>query len=67
MHRGAFCQFPFRWIYYYDSNEFTEKETGKNAPLYTGVGNQGLSWEFETAGANHLVNPQILRVKHNIM
>ena len=29
MHRGAFCQFPFRWIYYYDSNKSTGKETGK--------------------------------------
>ena len=29
MHRGAFCQFPFRWIYYYGSNESTGKETGK--------------------------------------
>ena len=28
-HRGAFCQFPFRWIYYYGSNESTGKETGK--------------------------------------
>ena len=29
MHRGAFCQFPFRWIYFYGSNKFTGKETGK--------------------------------------
>ena len=29
LHRGAFCQFPFRWIYYYGSNKFTRKETGK--------------------------------------
>ena len=29
MHRGAFCQFPFRWIYYYGSNKSTGKETGK--------------------------------------
>ena len=28
-HRGAFCQFPFRWIYYYGSNKSTGKETGK--------------------------------------
>ena len=28
-HRGAFCQFPFRWIYYYDGNKSTGKETGK--------------------------------------
>ena len=25
---------------------------------------QGLSWEFETAGCQPLVNPQVLRVKH---
>ena len=29
LHRGAFCQFPFRWIYYYGSNKPTGKETGK--------------------------------------
>ena len=29
MHRGAFCQFPFRWIYSYGSNKSTGKETGK--------------------------------------
>ena len=29
LHRGAFCQFPFRWIYYYGSNKTTGKETGK--------------------------------------
>ena len=29
VHRGVFCQFPLWWIYYYDSNEFTGKETGK--------------------------------------
>ena len=29
VHRGAFCQFPFRWIYYYGSNKSTGKETGK--------------------------------------
>ena len=27
--RGAFCQFPFRWIYYYGSNKSTGNETGK--------------------------------------
>ena len=29
MHRGAFCQFPFRWIYYCHSGKSTAKETGK--------------------------------------
>ena len=29
LHRGAFCQFSFRWIYYYGSNKSTGKETGK--------------------------------------
>ena len=27
--RGAFCQFPFWWIYYCHSSESTGKETGK--------------------------------------
>ena len=29
LHRGVFCQFPLRWIYYYGSNKSTGKETGK--------------------------------------
>ena len=29
IHRGVFCQFGFRWIYYYGSNKSTGKETGK--------------------------------------
>ena len=29
MHRGAFCQFPFRWIYYCHSSKSTGKEIGK--------------------------------------
>ena len=29
MHRGAFCQFPFQWIYYYGSDKSTGKESGK--------------------------------------
>ena len=28
-HRGAFCQFPFRWIYYCHSSKSNGKETGK--------------------------------------
>ena len=29
VHRGAICQFPFQWIYYYGMNKSTGKETGK--------------------------------------
>ena len=29
LHRGAFFQFPFWWIYYYGSNKSTGKEIGK--------------------------------------
>ena len=29
VHKGAFCQFPFRWIYYYGRTKSTEKEIGK--------------------------------------
>ena len=29
VHRGAFCQFPFRWIYYCHSSKSTGKESGK--------------------------------------
>ena len=28
-HRGAFCQFPFRWIYYCHNSKSTGEETGK--------------------------------------
>ena len=30
MHRGAFCQFTFQWIHYYDSNKSNGLETGKS-------------------------------------
>ena len=30
VHRGAFCQFSFRWIHYYGSNKSTGLETGKS-------------------------------------
>ena len=30
LHRSAFCQFSFWWIYYYGNNKSTEKETGKS-------------------------------------
>ena len=33
MHRGAFCQFPFRWIYYCHSSKLTRKKNWQNAPL----------------------------------
>jgi hypothetical protein len=29
LHRGAFKQFSFRWIYYCNSSKSTGKETGK--------------------------------------
>ena len=29
LHICAFCQFPFRWIYYCNSSKSTGKETGK--------------------------------------
>ena len=29
VHRGAFCQSSFQWIYYCGSNKSTGKETGK--------------------------------------
>ena len=32
-HRGAFCQFPFRWIYYYGSNKTTGKELVKRTSV----------------------------------
>ena len=30
LHRYAFCQFPFLWIYYNGSNKSTGKETDKS-------------------------------------
>ena len=32
LHRGAFCQFLFRWIYYCHSSKFTGKKTGRTHP-----------------------------------
>ena len=32
LHRGAFCQFLFRWIDYCHSSKTTRKETGKTHP-----------------------------------
>ena len=29
VHRGAFCQFTFRWVYYCHSSKSTRKEIGK--------------------------------------
>ena len=29
LHRGAFCQFPFQWIYYFHISKSTGKETDK--------------------------------------
>ena len=29
VHKGAFCQFSFRWIYYFHISKSTEKEAGK--------------------------------------
>ena len=34
MHRGAFCQFPFRWIYYYGSNKFFVRNAQKYASFW---------------------------------
>ena len=35
LHRGAFCQFPFRWIYYSPSSKSNRKGNWQNAPLCT--------------------------------
>ena len=34
LHRGAFCQFLFRWIYYCHSSKSTGKETGKSTSVH---------------------------------
>ena len=39
VNRGAFCQFPFRWIYFYDSNKSTRKEIGKTHLCAVGQNN----------------------------
>ena len=36
VHRGAFCQFHFWWIYYYGSNKSTGKKNWQNTPLCSG-------------------------------
>ena len=52
VHRGAFCQFPFQWIYYYGSNKSTGKETGKMHLCAV----QWLGWNFiESKKEKHFV------------
>ena len=46
LHRGAFCKFLFRWIYYYGSNKSTGNETGKTH-LCALVRGKGGSWPAE--------------------
>ena len=45
-HRGAFCKFPFRWIYYYGSNKSTGKETGKTHLCAAGQAILTFVWQF---------------------
>ena len=45
VHRGAFRQFIFRWIYYYGSNESTGKKTGKTH-LCALCASCGIIWFF---------------------
>ena len=42
VHRGAFCQFIFRWIYYCHSSKSTGKETGKMHLCAVAVGNSSI-------------------------
>ena len=48
MHRGAFCQLTFRWIYYYGSNKSTRKETDKTHLC-------ALAWNFAVNLQCHFV------------
>ena len=34
LHRGAFCQFPFRWIYYCHSSKSTERKLAKRTYVH---------------------------------
>ena len=60
VHRGAFFQFPFRWIYYYGSNESNGKETRKThlcAPLQKSTRQQFCllqRWVSSTLGVKFL-------------
>ena len=49
VHRGAFCQFPFRLIYYYGSNKSTGKETVKSHLC-------ALFWNLEIFGKRMKIN-----------
>ena len=51
MHRGAFCQFLFRWIYYCHNSKSTGKETDKThlcAVEYVITGGNSENDEFPT-------------------
>ena len=48
VHRGAFCQFNFWWIYYCHSSKSTGKETGKSHLCAVGGSNCSLQNYFFT-------------------
>ena len=78
VHRGAFCQFPFRWIYYCHSNKSTREESGKTH--LCAVTGQGLFLLFLTANrlqklfqpnvvwpktlSNYVTHPQQVRIEN---
>ena len=34
LYRGAFCQFPSRWIYYYGSNKTQKRKLAKHISVH---------------------------------
>ena len=57
VHRGAFCQFPFRWIYYYGRNKSTGKETGKTHLCGVGWGWLGMPRRTQGTYSCHFSAP----------
>ena len=61
LHRGAFCQLPFRWVYYCNSSKTTGKETGKTGSRLTHwKSTQGLEFDLRVI---FLVKPLWLKVR----
>ena len=47
MHRGAFCQFTYRWIYNYGSNECTRKKLAKRTSLQCSPEKFDIIWHLQ--------------------
>ena len=60
LHKGAFCQFPFRWIYYCHRSKSTGKETGKMWQILKR--HQSLAYKFLTHALIYQLSAKCRRI-----